>query len=329
MRRREFIAGLGSAAAWPLAARAQQSDLLRLIGVLMHYLQDDPAAAPDAAAFRQGLTELGWVEGRNLRIDFRWSGGDVGRARTLARELVGLKPDVLLARSTPTTAALKSETSVIPTVFVSVVEPIEQGFVQSLARPGGNITGFTNSEASMGGKWLQLLKEVDPRIVRIGRMYNPRTAPFVGLFAHSVQSAALTLSIQTFEMPVQSDADIKTALAMLASEPGGGLVAIPDSFINERRDLIIALTARYRLPALYGIPSFAPSGGLMTYNVDPLDLMHRAALYVDRILKGDKPADLPVQQPTKFNLVINLKAAKALGLTIPETLLATADEVIQ
>jgi putative ABC transport system substrate-binding protein len=251
MRRREFIAGLGAAAfAMPRFGCAQQGERMRHIGVLMSVLQDDPAGLSDVAAFRQGLAELGWIEGRNIRIDFRWPGGDVERAQELAKELVALKPDVLLARSTPTTAALKSETEVIPIVFVNVAEPVESRFAQTLAQPGGNITGFTNFEGSIGGKWLQLLKEVDPRIARVGIIYNPRTAPFAGLFLRSVQSAARMLSVQTVELPVQSDADIEMALASFALERGGGLVAIPDSFTAGRRDLIIALTARHRLPAL-------------------------------------------------------------------------------
>jgi putative ABC transport system substrate-binding protein len=329
MKRREFIAGIGGAAAWPVVGRAQQGELTRHIGVLMSVAQNDPAGLSDIAAFRQGLAELGWIEGRNIRIDFRWPGGDVKRAQELAKELVGLKPDVLLARSTPTTAALKSETEVIPIVFVNVAEPVDSRFTQTLAQPGGNITGFTNFEGTIGGKWLQLLKEIDPRIARIGIIYNPQTAPFAGSFLRSVQSAARTLSVQTVELPVQSDADIEMALARFALERGGGLVAIPDSFTAGRRDLIIALTERHRLPALYSTPSATSNGGLMAYAVDTRDTMQRAAGYIDRILKGAKPADLPVQQPAKFELSINLKTAKALGLTVPSALLVSADEVIE
>jgi ABC-type uncharacterized transport system substrate-binding protein len=328
MRRRDFLVAALGAAAWPLALRAQQGEMRR-VGVLMSFLHDDPAGIKDVAAFRQGLVDFGWVEGRNIHIELRWAGGDVERAQVLAKELVGLKPDVLLARSTPTTDALKSETSVIPIVFVNVAEPIESGFVQTLARSGGHITGFTNFEASIGGKWLQLLKEADPRIVRIAIIYNPKTAPFAPLFLRSVQSAALTLAVQIVDMPVQGDADIETAVAMFTREPGGGLIAIPDSFTAGRRDVIIALAARHRLPALYSTPSFTPSGGLMAYAVDSRDTMQRAAGYVDRILKGAKPADLPVQAPAKFELSINLKTAKTLGLDLGPTLLARADEVIE
>jgi putative tryptophan/tyrosine transport system substrate-binding protein len=327
--RREFIAGVGGAVAWPMVGRAQQAERLRHVGVLMNAVKDDPGGPAEVMAFRQGLTELGWIEGRNIDIQFRWPGGDIERARTFAKELVGLRPDVLIGRSTPTTAALKQETGTIPIIFVSVSEPVEQGFVQSLARPGKNITGFTSFEASIGGKSLQLLKEVDPRIARVAIIYNPQTAPYAGLFLRSVASAAPTLAVEAVDMPVQSEVDIETTLARFARQPGGGLVAIPDSFTGEHRALIIALAARHRLPALYSTLSFTPSGGLMAYAVDTRDLMQRAAGYVDRILKGANPADLPVQQPAKFELSINLKTAKALGLAPPDMLIARADEVIE
>jgi putative tryptophan/tyrosine transport system substrate-binding protein len=327
MRRRDFIAAVG-AAMWPFSLRAQLGEVRR-VGVLMSLLRDDPSGITDSAAFRRGLADFGWVEGRNIQIELRWAGGDVERARLFAKELVGLKPDVLLARSTPTTAALKRETSVIPIVFVNVAEPVESGFVQTLARPGGHITGFTNFEASIGGKWLQLLKEADARIVRVAIIYNPQTAPFAALFLHSVESAAPTLAVHVVDMPVQDDAGIETAVAMFAREPGGGLIAIPDSFTGGRRDVIIELAARHRLPALYSTPSFTSSGGLMAYAVDTRDTMRRAAGYIDRILKGAKPADLPVQAPAGFELSINLKTAKTIGLDLAPTLLARADEVIE
>jgi putative tryptophan/tyrosine transport system substrate-binding protein len=329
MRRREFIAGLGYAAAWPLIARAQQPDRVRHVGVLMNVVQEDPGGSADVMAFRQGLADLGWIEGRNINIAFRWPGGDIERVQTFAKELVGLRPEVLIGRSTPTTAALKQETGTIPIIFVNVPEPVEQGFVQSLARPGGNITGFTNFEASIGGKWLQLLKEVDPRIARVAVIYNPQTAPFAGLFLSSVQSAAPTFAVETVAMPIRSDAEIEAALTMFAREPSGGLIAIPDSFTAQHRDRIIELAARYRLPALYAILPATPSGGLMAYAVDTRDTMQRAAGYVDRIFKGAKPADLPVQQPARFQLSINLKTAKAIGLDVAPNLLARADEVIE
>ena len=327
MRRREFMAGLGSAVA--LAARAQQPDRMRHVGVLMNVVQEDPGGPADVMAFRHGLAELGWIEGRNIHIEFRWPGGDIDRVQTFAKELVRLRPDVLIGRSTPTTAALKQETTAIPIIFVNVTEPAEQGFVQSLARPGGNVTGFTNFEASIGGKWLQLLKEVDPRIARVAVIYTPQTAPFAGLFLRSVEAAAPTFAVETVAMPIQSDADIETALSMFATQPSSGLIAIPDSFTGQHRDRIIALAARYRLPALYAIPSATPSGGLMAYAVDTRDTMQRAAGYVDRILKGAKPGDLPVQQAARFQLSINLKTAKAIGLDVAPTLAARADEVIE
>jgi putative ABC transport system substrate-binding protein len=329
MRRREFITLLGGAAAWPLTAHAQQAGLMGHVGVLMSAVEGDPGGLAEVAALRQGLTELGWVEGRNLHIEFRWPGGDIERAQALALELVRLKPDVLLARSTPTTAALKRESGSIPIVFVNVTEPEEQGFVQTLARPGGNITGFTNFESMIGGKWLQLLKEVDPRIARVAVIFNPQTAPFAELFLRSVQAAAPGLAVEVAVMPVQSEAEIEAAMTAFARLPAGGLVAIPDSFTGQHRDLIIALAARNRLPSLYTNLVSTPNGGLIAYAVDTRDLMHRAAGYVDRLLKGEKPADLPVQQPAKFELSINLKTAKALGLTVPQTLLYRADEVIE
>jgi putative ABC transport system substrate-binding protein len=295
----------------------------------MNVVQEDPGGPADVMAFRHGLADLGWIEGRNIHVEFRWPGGDIDRVQTLAKELVGLRPDVLIGRSTPTTAALKQETTTIPIIFVNVTEPAEQGFVQSLARPGGNITGFTNFEASIGGKWLQLLKEVDPRIARVAVIFNPQTAPFAGLFLRSVESAAPTFAVEAVAMPIQSDADIETALSMFAAQPSSGLIAIPDSFTGQHRDLIIALAARYRLPALYAIPSATPSGGLMAYAVDTRDTMRRAAGYVDRILKGAKPADLPVQQAARFQLSINLKTAKAIGLDVAPNLAARADEVIE
>jgi putative ABC transport system substrate-binding protein len=328
VRRREFITLLGGAAALPVVARAQQSGRVRRVGVLMNVVENDPGGVAEMADFRQGLAELGWVADRNINIEFRWPGGDLERAQALAKELVDLKPEVLISRSTPTTAALKRESDSIPIVFVNVTEPVEQGFVQSLARPGGNITGFTNFESMIGGKWLQLLKEVDPRITHIAIIFNPQTAPFAGLFLRSVEAAAPRLAVEVAAMPVQRDTDIEPAMTAFARRPAGALVAIPDSFTLQHRDLIIAAAARNRLPALYANLVSTPSGGLMAYAVDARDLMHRAAGYVDRILKGEKPSELPVQQPAKFELSINLKTARALGLTVPQSLVSIADEVI-
>jgi putative ABC transport system substrate-binding protein len=331
MRRRQFIAALGGAvAAWPSLLRAQHVDRPRQIGILMSVVPDDPSGDADIAAFRQGLDELGWIDGRNIHVHLRFPGGDLERIRALAKDLVDLKPDVLLSRSTPATMALRRETDVIPIIFVNIAElVVESGLAQTLARPGGNVTGFTNFESSIGGKWLQLLKEVDPRISRIGMIYNPQTAPFGRSFLRSVQSAAPMLSLQAVDLPVQAATDIEMALTMFAREKGGSLVAIPDSFTLEHRHLIIALAARYHLPAVYSYLSATRSGGLMAYAVDTRDAMRRAAGYVDRILKGAKPAELPVQQPAQFALSVNLKTAKALGLEFPPSLVATADEVIE
>jgi putative tryptophan/tyrosine transport system substrate-binding protein len=331
MKRRQFIAALGGAvAAWPSALRAQQGDhRIRQIGVLSAFVPDDPAGDADIVALRQGLDELGWVDGRNIHIHLRSPGGDLARVRALAKDLVDLKPDVLVSRSTPATMALRGETDVIPIVFVNIAEPVESGLAQTLARPGGNVTGFTNFESSIGGKWLQLLKEVDPRISRIGMIYNPETAPFGRLFLRSVQSAAPMLSLKVVDLPVETTSDIETELGTFAREQGGSMVAIPDTFTLEHRHLIIALAARYRLPAVYPWASATHSGGLMAYAVGSPDAMRRAAGYVDRILKGAKPAELPVQQPTQFALSVNLKAAKALGLEFPPSIVATADEVIE
>ena len=326
--RREFITLLGGTVAWPLAARAQPARMRRL-GVLMNSVENDPGGVSEMGELRAGLAELGWVEDRNVHIDVRLPGGDLERIQAMAMELVALRPDILLARSTSTTAALRRESETIPIVFVNITEPVEQGFVQNLVRPGGNITGFTTFESMIGGKWLQLIKEVDPRITRVAVIFNPQTAPFAGLFVRSIEAAAPGLAIEVMTMPVASDANIEVAMTDFARRPGGGLVAIPDSFTGEHREHVIAQAARNRLPTLFSNLVSTSNGGLMAYAVDTRDLMHRAAGYVDRILKGDKPAELPVQQPAKFTLSINLKSAKALGLTVPLSLIARADEVIE
>ena len=328
IRRREFITTLGSAVAWPLAARAQPARMRRL-GVLLSFAENDAGGVSEIDALRAGLAELGWVEDRNIHVDVRWPGGDLERIQEMAKELVAVRPDIVLARSTPTTAAFRRESENIPIVFVNIIEPAEQGFVQNLARPGGNITGFTNFESMIGGKWLQLIKEVDPRITRVAVIFNPQTAPFAGLFVRSIEAAAPGLAVEVMTMPVASDADIEVAMTDFARRPGSGLVAIPDSFTAEHREQVIAQAARNRLPALFSNLVSTSSGGLMAYAVDTRDLMHRAAGYVDRILKGDKPAELPVQQPAKFELSINLKTARAPGLTVPVSLIARADEVIE
>jgi putative ABC transport system substrate-binding protein len=330
MRRREFVTLLGGAAAtWPLAARAQQSGSIRRIGVLMGWSESDPEYQSRIDAFVQVLAQLGWAEGRNLRVDVRWTNGDVQRAGILAKELVALQPDVILAGTTPATAALQRETRTIPIVFAVVSDPVGAGFVASLPRPGGNITGFTNIEAAMGGKWLELLKEVAPRLRRAAIMFNPDTAPGGGsYYLGPFEAAARSLGVEPTTVRVHSDAEIETAMGALGREQAG-LVAMDDSFTAIHRGRVISLAASNNVPAIFSIV-FAPrEGGLISYGTSSLDLFRRAATYVDRILRGAKPADLPVQAPTKYDLVINLKTAKTLGLTIPEAFLLRADEVIE
>jgi putative tryptophan/tyrosine transport system substrate-binding protein len=326
MKRREFIAGLGSAAAWPVAARAQQPDRIRRIGVLMGD-EDEHEAKRRYSAFTQALADLGWTDGRNVRMDLRWAGSDINRMRALAQELVALQPDVIVTGTTPTTVALQRETRTIPIVF-SAAEPVASGIVARLDRPSGNVTGFAVFEASLGGKWLELLSEIAPGIKRAAIMFNPDTSP-VSAQMPSLETAARSLKIVPITTPVHSDVEIEAAIIALGREPGGGLVVMPDVFTLAHRVPIILAAARNKVPAVYNQSAFAGDGGLLSYGPDQVDLYRRAATYVDRILRGAKPGDLPVQFPTKFEMVVNLKTAKALGLTIPETLLATADEVIQ
>ena len=329
IKRREFIAGLGSMAVWPLAVRAQQ-DRRQQVGVLMAFDETDPQGKARFSGFTQRLAELGWIEGRNLRMDVRWAGGNVDRMRLFAKELVGLKPDVILATSTPVTTALQGETRTIPIVFANINDPVGSGFVASLPRPGANLTGLINVEATMGGKRLQLLTEIAPGIKRVAIMFSPDTAPYVrSYFQPSFEAAARLLKVEPIIAPVHSDAEIETVITSLAREPGGGLITVPDNFVNSHRQTVISLAARNNIPAVYQISVFVREGGLLSYGADDVDTYRRAATFADRILRGEKPSDLPVQLPTKFEFVINLKTAKALGLTIPETLLATADEVIQ
>ena len=330
MRRRDFITLLGSAAAsWPLATRAQQSDRVRRIGVLMAYTESDPEGQSRSRAFEQALKELGWADGGNLRIDYRWPGEDVDQIRTFANDLVRMAPDAILAGATPAVIALQRATRSIPIVFAGVTDPVGQGIVESLAHPGGNLTGFANFEFSLGGKWLELLKEIAPQVTRVGIMFNPETAPASSSYLRSVEAVAPSFAIQLTAMPIRDEADMERVMASLAREPLGGLLVLPDIFTISHRKPTIALAARHRLPAIYSLAFFARDGGLVSYGIDTINEYRRAALYVDRILKGAKPADLPVQAPTKFELVINLKTAKALGLTISPSLLARADEVIE
>jgi putative ABC transport system substrate-binding protein len=327
VRRREFIAGLGGVAAWPLAARAQQ-ERVRRIGVLASGDENDPEMKLRLSAFTQALADLGWTDGRNLRMDLRAGSGDIKRIRALADELVGLRPDIILASSTPATIALQRETRTIPIVFANVGDPVASGIVASLNQPGGNITGFAILEASLSGKWLELLSEIAPGLKRAAIMFNPVTAP-LSVYMPSFETAAQSLKVVPIIASVHSDVEIETAIVALGREPGAGLVVMPDLFMVVHRMPIISAAARNNVPAVYSRSEFARDGGLLSYGPDQVDTFRRAASYVDRILRGAKPADLPVVQSTKFELVINLKTAKALGLTIPETLLATADEVIQ
>jgi putative ABC transport system substrate-binding protein len=328
IRRREFIAGLGGAAAWPLAATAQQGDRVRRIGVLMPFDENDPLAKPRLPAFTQALAGLGWTEGRNLRMDLRWGGGDINRIRALAQELVSLQPDIILADTTPTTVALQRETRTIPIVFANVADPVASSIVARLDRPSGNITGFATLEASLGGKWLELLSEIAPGLKRAAIMFNPDAAP-ISTFMPSLEAAARSLKVVPITAPVHSDVEIETAIIALGREPGGGLVVISDAFTAGHRAPIISAAARNNVPAVYNVSELARDGGLLSYGPDRVDTFRRAASYVDRILRGEKPGDLPVQLPTKFEMVLNLRTAKALGLAVPPSILLRATEVVE
>src|SRR5215467_16286613 len=329
IRRREFITLLGGAAAWPLAARAQQGERMPRVGVLMPYVENDPEASPRVTALRQGLAQLGWTEGRNVRLEYRWPGSDAASIHRLARELVDLQPDVILTESTPVTAAALHETRTLPVVFVQVADPVGSRFVASFPRPGGNATGFNNIPLTMTGKWLELLMEVVPRTVRVMFLFNPPTAPYAQRFFEPFKAAASSIGVEAVASPVHDPAEIETAIAAFAREPSGGLIVLPSAFMLVHRDLVIALAARHRLPAVYAFRFFAQNGGLISYGNVAADAFRQAATYIDRILRGAKPADLPVQAPVKFELVINLKTAKALGIDVPPMLLARADEVIE
>jgi putative tryptophan/tyrosine transport system substrate-binding protein len=331
IRRRELIVVLGSAAAtWPLGALAQQADRVRRIVAILPYPESDPQSQARATIFRARLQELGWLEGQNIRLDFRWDASNLERIRAYAVELLGEKPDIILANSTPVVAALLEEKNTAPIVFVSVSDPVGQRFVASFARPAGNVTGFTNLEPSMGSKWVEMLKEIAPATKRAALILHPDLAPFnTDLYARSIQSAGASLAIATAIAPVRDAAEIEAVITNLGSVPGGGLLVMLDTFVTRQRKLIMSLTTRYRLPAVWPVPFFAQEGGLIAYGANIADLFRRAAPYVDRILRGEKPADLPVQAPTNFELIINLKTAKALGLTVPPTLLIRADEVIE
>jgi putative tryptophan/tyrosine transport system substrate-binding protein len=295
----------------------------------MPFMEGDPEGKRELAGFARQLRQLGWVDGDNVRVEYRWAGGDSGRMQSQARELVALPADVIVANSSPLLRAVQQQTSTVPIVFAVVSEPVAQGFVQSLARPGGNITGFTNLEPSFGPKWLEVLKEIAPRVGRVSLIFNPRTAPYAALFADTAQAAAHEFTTELLVERIDHLARIEAVMANLSGDPKAGLIFPPDPFTSVNRAAIIAQAARYRLPAVYAFRHFTAEGGLVSYGVDIPDLLRQAAVYVDRILRGEKPANLAVQQPTKFELLINLKAARTLGLKVPPMLLARADELIE
>jgi putative ABC transport system substrate-binding protein len=328
LRRREFITLLGGAAAnWPHAARAPQPERMRRIGMLMPGDENDPVRKTYVSAFTQALAGLGWTDGRNMRMDLRWGGDDINRIRTLAQELVGLQPDIIVTSSTSATAAVQRETRTIPIVFAGVADPVASGIVARLDRPSGNITGFANSETSLAGKWLELLSEIAPGLKRAAIMFNPDTAS--SLFMPAFETAARSLKVLPITASVHSDGEIETAVIALGREPGGGLVVIAEVFMIAHRVPLISAAARNNVPAVYGRSYFTRDGGLLSYGADLVDAWRRAASYVDRILRGERAGDLPVQFPTKFEMAVNLKTAKALGLAVSQSILLRADEVIE
>jgi putative tryptophan/tyrosine transport system substrate-binding protein len=329
IRRREFITLLGGAAAWPLAAHAQQAGGMRRVGVLMGYAETDPAAQAQVAALRQELQKLGWEEGRNIRIDVRFPAADAGRVRAILMELMSLTPDVLVSNTNFVTAVVQAEVRTIPIVFIFVGDPVGSGFVSNDARPNGNLTGFANWDSeAMSGKWLELLKEVAPQVERVGFMMHPETPAHIRYFK-SAEALAPALKVKLVALGVHDADEIERAMAAFAAEGNGGVIVGPHAVTLTNRDLIVALAARLRLPALYPLAFYAKAGGLISYGFDPVNQFQQGAGYVDRILRGAKPADLPVQYPTKLQLVVNLKTAKTLGLAIPESFLLRADEVIE
>jgi len=328
--RRELLVALGgAAAAWPLAARAQQSDRMRRIGVLMNSAESDPTGQSYVRAFAQALRNLGWVEGKNLQVDWRWRAGDADQAREYAAELISFTPDLIFSSSTMNLAALQQVTHTIPIVFVQVSDPVAQGFVSSLAHPGGNVTGFSGFEFSIGSKWVDLLKQINPGLSQVAVIFNPDTSPQSKLWLSSIEAGAQSLGVKVIASPVYDTADIERVIADFSRQPNSGLIFPTDSFTLSRAGVIAELAARYRLPAIYPNREFVEAGGLMRYGYIDTEHFRQAAIYVDRILKGMKPADLPIQQATKFELVISLKAARALGVELPLSLLMRADEVIE
>jgi ABC-type uncharacterized transport system substrate-binding protein len=330
MRRRHFLALLGSMAiGCPADVVAQKPDQVRRIGVLMPLTAGDATGLRRVKIFTQALQDLGWKDGQNTRIDYRWAGSDIEQIQSLAKELVGSRPDVLVGLGSASTAALQQATRTIPIVFQMGPDPVAEGIVQSLARPGGNATGYFSLEPSLGGKWLELLKEIAPGLRRVAAIFNPETSIGSTSYLRSVETAAPLVSVEATGAPVHQAGDIELAISSLVREPGGGLIVLPSAFTASHRKQIFELAARYRLPAIYPVLDYADEGGLMAYGTDPVDLYRRMTSYVDQILKGANPANLPVQAPTKFGLVINLKTAKALGLIVPPSLLDRADEVIE
>ena len=330
MRRRDLIKVIaGSAIAWPLAARAQQSEHMRHIGVLMAFSENDPEAQSWAGVFREELWKLGWTEGHNLQIDTRWATADIESLERFAKQLAVLHPDVILTGSTPATAAMRQQTNTIPIVFAMVGDPVGSGFVASLSRPGGNLTGFTPIENSLGGKWVELLKEIAPRVARVAMVFDPAMAPFASYYLDPFKAAAASLGMEAIVSPVDDMATLERVVATSAREPNSGLIVMPDAFTIGHHEDITSLVARYRVPTVYPFRIFAEVGGLVSYGSSALDEFRRAASYADRILKGAKPSELPVQTPINFDLVINLKTAKALGLDVPSSIRLRADEVIE
>jgi putative tryptophan/tyrosine transport system substrate-binding protein len=328
MRRREFIAVLGGAAAWPVVARAQQPERMRRVGVLMNTAADDPVGQSRIAAFLQGLQQLGWSVGRNVQIDTRWAAGDADRIRAYAAEFVALAPDVILATGSATVGPLQRASRAVPIVFVTTIDPVGGGFVESLARPGTNATGFSAAEYGMSGKWLELLKQIAPRVTRVGVVRDPEIAAGAGQFG-AIQSVAPTFGVELRPLGVRDAGEIERAITGFARSANDGLIVTPSALTLVHRTAIIALAARHKLPAIYSDRHFVAAGGLISYGPDRIDEYRQAASYIDRILKGEKPANLPVQAPTKYELAINLKTAKTLGLDVPQSLLARADEVIE
>jgi putative tryptophan/tyrosine transport system substrate-binding protein len=328
MKRREFITLLGGATAWPLAARAQQGERMRRIGVLMNLAEHDPEPQARLTALREGLQKLGWTEGLNIRIDYRWA-TEAKLLQLVAKELVALEPDLILANSTPATESLLQQTRTIPIIFANILDPVASGFVASFPRPGGNATGFINHEPTIAGKWLELLKEIAPRVNRVAFLFNPATVPLAEYYLNPFKAAAASFAVEAIAAPVHDMSELESVVAAHARESNGGFIAMPDSFLSAHRAEVTALAARNRLPAVYPFRFFTEVGGLLSYGNDLVDNYRRAATYADRILKGEKPGKLPVQAPVKFELVINLKTAKALGLDVPPLLQQRADEVIE